>query len=113
MAVRRMHLAREVAEWLIIYGRNRSVEVLARKGLRGWLCGTYAGHLCSILENKVMRRFSEEELEFILSHLPETKMEAAGFHFILTDSGKQEKCDELSRRLNEMIPKVRLNSCLV
>ena len=49
---------------------------------------------------------AEKEMDEIKEHLPENSDEA---EFALLDPEKQAQCDEMSQKLNALIPRIHLN----
>lgn len=82
-----------------------SVRARKRVNGRGWLCGTYTSSVRKAVESQVRRCFSQDELEFIINHLSDP--DETGF--TLQDREKQEICEDLNDRLNELIPQLHIN----
>ena len=99
----RRRIIRTIASEIVHKGVVRARK---RTSGRGWLCGTYACHKMKIIERRVAYGFTDEEIEFIKSHLPENSDEA---EFALLDPEKQAQCDEMSQKLNALIPRIHLN----
>ena len=97
-------LCRYLAGWLVYYGMKRTREEMEQAGEQGRFCGTYTSSLMRGLAYRLRRSFSLEELSVILSHLPASAKEERGF--ALQDEKEPERCQELNRQLDEMIPKV-------
>ena len=83
------------------------VRARKRSNGRGWLCGTYTSGMRKTVERYMDRRFTDDQIEFIISHLSEDADDET--EFALQDPENQELCDELSRELNALIPKIHLN----
>ena len=87
-----------------------AVRARKRAGGRGWLCGTYTSSVRKTIEKCIDCRFSDDQIKYIVSHLPEDTDDET--EFALQDPENQELCDELSRELNALIPKIHLNRFL-
>lgn len=82
--------------------------IKARKSVngRGWLCGTYTGSVRRLVEQRVRRSFSNEELKYIVDHLSDSDEEDL---FAIEDQQSPGTCDILNDKLNELIPRLHIN----
>ena len=88
-----------------------SVKAIRRVGgpLQGWLCGTYTSSVTKSLAERVKHVFTREQLQFLIDHLPSARDEDKVESFSLTDADRQDLCDELSAKLNNLIPTLHVN----
>ena len=84
-----------------------AIKALKRVNGRGWLCGTYTNSVRRTVERQVKRWFSLEESKFIIDHLPDENDEDE--IFTLVDQDRKEMCEALSKKLNEIIPRLHVN----
>lgn len=84
-----------------------AIKALKRVNGRGWLCGTYTNSVRRTVERQVKRCFSLEESKFIIDHLPDENDEDE--IFTLVDQDRKEMCEALSKKLNEIIPRLHVN----
>ena len=84
-----------------------AIKALKRVNGRGWLCGTYTNSVRRTVERQVKRCFSLEESKFIIDHLPDENDEDE--IFTLVDEDRKEMCEALSKKLNEIIPRLHVN----
>ena len=84
-----------------------AIKALKRVNGRGWLCGTYTNSVRRTVERQVNRCFSLEESKFIIDHLPDENDEDE--IFTLVDQDRKEMCEALSKKLNEIIPRLHVN----
>ena len=83
------------------------MEARKRTEGRGWLCGTYTSSKRKTLEREIDRRFTDEEIEFIKAQLPDDSDDET--EFALQDPERQEMCDDMSSKLNALIPRLHIN----
>ena len=96
----RRRIIRTIASEIVHKGVVRARK---RTSGRGWLCGTYACRVMETIERKMVYRFNDEEMGFIKAPLPENSDEA---EFVLQDPENQDQCDEMSQKLNALIPRI-------
>ena len=84
-----------------------AIKARKRVNGRGWLCGTYTSSVRRTVERQVKRCFSLEESKFIIDHLPDENDEDE--IFTLVDQDRKEMCEALSKKLNEIIPRLNVN----
>ena len=89
----------------------RIASTKARRGVKGlgWVCGTYANSVRKSVEVKLKHSFTRDQLQFIIDHLPSNREADEAECFSLTDPKEQKMCDEMSIKLNELIPKLHVN----
>lgn len=100
----RSKIIRTIASLIVNKGAIRARK--RTKG-RGWLCGTYTSSKRKTIEREIDRRFTDKEIEFIKAHLPEDSDDETGF--ALQDPERQEMCDDMSSKLNALIPRLYMN----
>ena len=71
----------------------------------GWFCSRYLKIIRKRVTEKVRRKFSIEQLYFIIEHMSESTEEES---FNLEDQQEQDLCNVLNRKLNELIPNLRV-----
>ena len=76
--------------------KERAEEELRQEGWLPWLCGSYARRKVAALLAQVESSFSEEELLFLLAHLPGLWED-------------EPEMGDVSLRLKEMIPVVHVD----
>lgn len=84
-----------------------AIKARKRVNDRGWLCGTYTNSVRRKVERQIKGCFSLEELIFIIDHLPDENDEDE--IFTLVDQDRKEMCEALSKKLNEIIPRLHVN----
>lgn len=95
---------RKISRSIMSIASNRTRKIAKGKG---WVCGTCASKRRNYLSIHILREFSNEEIKFIYEHLSDITDDQEFFD--LKDETEQEKCDELTNRLNSIIPKLHIN----
>ena len=93
-----------ITEHIIILATVRAEK---REQRRGWLCGTYARRIQEKVNRFLLKQYSESEMDYIISHLPEEKGKDTCFHMV--DAENPQKMMRYNEELNRIIPKLRLN----
>ena len=84
-----------------------SIRARKRTEGRGWICGTYTSRIRTTIEKRLGLMFTYDQIEFIYSHLPEEYDDET--ELVLQDPENHELCDEISEKLNTLIPKIYVN----
>ena len=101
---KRRRMIRTIAGFIVHKG---AIKARKRVEGRGWICGTYTSSIRRTIEKVLERRFSEDEIAFIYARLPKESEEET--EIVLKDPENQERCEELNRILNGLIPKIYVN----
>lgn len=81
----------------------------ARKRVKGqgWLCGTYTSGVRKYVERYVMRTFNEDEMDYIIGHLPTENEEDTCF--LMVDVSEPQRIMYYNDMLNSVIPRLHIN----
>lgn len=100
-------LADRVSRSIMYLASTKAIKRAGGPGC-GWICGTYANSVEKLLLERVKHAFTNNQLQFILDHMATPSDEDGSEYFVFIDQNEQKLCDELSAKLNTLIPKLRV-----